>query len=255
MANMTTQVSATLPPLPSYTLTPLPPLLPWISDFWVSLILPVVAYWVVSGFFHFLDVYDLLPTYRLHTPAEITARNHVTRWECFRDVLVQQAIQTATGYVLSLHEPVQMTGKQDYDVAVWATRIRLAQRGVPVVLQALGLNAAAISRSVGEKGHRLLAGALAGGVYPFLTRVVEDGAAGSGVAEVVPAFAPWELLLAKGIYYVAIPVLQFVVAVLFMDTWQYWLHRTMHMNKWLYSTSPKAPLFSPASCCANEGHG
>ncbi|KAF7370737.1 Sphingosine hydroxylase [Mycena sanguinolenta] len=36
------------------------------------------------------------------------------------------------------------------------------------------------------------------------------------------------------IYWWAIPVLQFLVAIFTIDTWQYFLHRSMHMNKFLY---------------------
>ncbi|KAF7370738.1 Sphingosine hydroxylase [Mycena sanguinolenta] len=40
--------------------------------------------------------------------------------------------------------------------------------------------------------------------------------------------------LAYYIYWWAIPVLQFLVAIFIIDTWQYFLHRSMHMNKFLY---------------------
>ena len=105
-------------------------------------------YWAVSIFFHLVDVYDLFPQYRLHTPEEITKRNRVSRYEVARDVIIQQVIQVATGAVLALTEPPQMTGKADYDVAVWATRLRLAQRGLPALLGLVGLNATAISKNV-----------------------------------------------------------------------------------------------------------
>lgn len=207
----------------------MPDLLPFISDFWLSILLPHVAYWVVSMFFHIIDVYDLLPQYRLHTPAEITQRNHATRYEVARDVIFEQIIQVFTVAVLSLTEPGQMIGMEEYDVAVWATRIRLAQRALPTVLGLVGLNATAISKSMAAS-HPLLAGALAGGHYPFLTTSL-DGVPGAQV----PAFATWELLLAKAVYWVVVPSLQVWIAIVFLDTWQYWWHRAMHTNKWLYS--------------------
>jgi sphinganine C4-monooxygenase len=224
-----------LPPLPSYTLEPQADLLTWISDFWLSLVVPVIVYWVVSLTFHAIDVYDLFPQYRLHTPEEITKRNHASRYEVARDVIIQQVIQVATGAVLALTEPPEMTGKTDYDIAVWATRIRLVQRALPTVLGALGLNATAISKNLLET-HPMLAGAVAGGYYPFLT---------TDTAE--PAFAGWEIMLAKAIYHFIIPAIQFFVATAILDTWQYFLHRLMHVNKWLYGesnpfASPKLPL-------------
>lgn len=227
-ANMT--ADATLPPLPSYTEAPVEAMLPFISDFWFSFVFPVVVYWIVSGFFHFIDVYDIWPQHRLHTPEEITRRNHVSRFEVFRDVLVQQVIQMATGAFLSITDPPQLTGKEDYDVAVWATRVRLAQRAVPTLLGALGLNAAAISENMAPT-HPLLAGALAGGYYPFLTTAMSGA---EGVVS-VPAFALWEMLVAKAIYWIVVPFLQLLVAITILDTWQYFLHRLMHTNRWMYT--------------------
>ncbi|KAI1313621.1 fatty acid hydroxylase superfamily-domain-containing protein [Xylaria venustula] len=228
---MATNVTAAtdLPPLPAFTLTEAPDVISWFPDFYLSAIAPVLAYWVVSGIFHFIDVYDLFPQYRLHTPAEITQRNRATRFEVFRDVIIQQIIQIGMAVVLGITDPPQMTGSEDYDVAVWATRIRLAQRAVPGLLGLFGINAATISKNMAIS-HPLLAGALAGGYYPFLSTSLD---ATDGLP--VPAFATWELMVAKAIYYLIIPGFQLAVAVSILDTWQYFLHRGMHMNKWLYT--------------------
>lgn len=216
-----------LPPLPAYSTKPMPDLFPnVISDFWLSIIAPHVAYWVISMLFHLIDVYDLFPQYRLHTPEEIAQRNLASRWQVARDVVLEQIIQMVTAAVLSLTEPAQMIGMEDYEVAVWATRIRLAQRNLPTLLGMLGLNAAAISKNM-SASYPLLAGALAGGHYPFLTTRLE--------ATSVPAFATWELMLAKAIYWGVVPAFQMWVAVAFLDSWQYFWHRAMHVNKWMYS--------------------
>lgn len=108
MANAT--VVSGLPPLPDYTLKPMPDLLPWVSDFTLSLFLPHISYWIVSFIFHMIDTYDLFPAYRLHTPEEISARNHASRAEVARDVIIEQIIQIFTTAFLSYTEPVQMTG-------------------------------------------------------------------------------------------------------------------------------------------------
>ncbi|TVY27783.1 Sphingolipid C4-hydroxylase [Lachnellula hyalina] len=218
-----------LPPLPSYTLTPVQPLFSFVSDFYVSLLLPVVAYWAVSMVFHYIDVYDIWPQYRLHTPAEIQQRNHVSRYEVARDVIIQQIIQTVVGAILGLTEPEEVTGMEQYDVARWATRLRIAQRALPKLLALFGLNAAALSKNF-SGSYPMIAGVLAGGKYPFTMEMdVVSGAP-------VPAFTSWEMFAAKMIYWFIIPVLQFSVAILFVDTWQYFLHRAMHINKWLYTT-------------------
>lgn len=234
MANLTTFSTNTttmsdLPPLPSYTLTPLKPLIPYVSDFYLSLILPIAAYWIVSLFFHAIDTLDIWPQYRLHTPAEILKRNHVTRYEVARDVILQQIIQTVVGAILGLTEPEEMVGKTDFDILSWAQRIRVAQRALPSTLSLIGLNASAISNNVAGSWP-MVAGILAGGKYPGLMAGL-DVVSG----QQIPAFAEWEILTAKMIYWCVIPAMQFGLAVTIVDTWQYFLHRAMHMNKWLYS--------------------
>ncbi|KIN06054.1 hypothetical protein OIDMADRAFT_100883 [Oidiodendron maius Zn] len=219
-----------LPPLPSYTLRPLPSLLPFISDVYLSLFLPVVAYWGLSLFFHVIDVYDIWPQYRLHTPAEILARNRASRYEVARDVIVQQVIQTIVGGLIGLTEPADMIGKEEYDVARWATRLRIAQRGLPQLLSLVGLNAAAISKNMAP-AHPMIAGILAGGRYPSLAMALDE-MTGSPVL----TFAAWELFAAKALYWFVVPALQLMLAITIMDTWEYFLHRAMHMNKWLYTT-------------------
>jgi sphinganine C4-monooxygenase len=219
-----------LPPLPAYTLRPEQALLPFISDAHLSLLLTIIAYWVVSLFFHVIDTYDLFPQYRLHTPAELLKKNHASRWDVFRDVIIQQVIQTIFGMIVAAYEPPHMVGKGDYDIAVWAQRIRVAQKSLPMLLSFVGINAGEIGKRMA--GSRpFLAGALAGGQYPFLQQVIHI----NGETILAPSFADWEMQTAKFIYWVGVPAVQFIVATVIVDTWQYFLHRGMHMNHFLYS--------------------
>jgi sphinganine C4-monooxygenase len=229
MANTTATYA--LPPLPDYTLEPLPPLISWIDDAYLAAALPVIAYWAVSMIFHVVDELDLFPQYRLHTPAEVLKRNHVTRWDVFRDVVLQQVIQMVVAAGLTLVDPIPVQGKETYDVSVWAQRLRVAQRTIPSVLGLVGVDAVGIAKSIGGE-HAMLSGALAGGVYPQLTQSVMI----AGEQTIAPAFAGWEITAAKLVYHFGIPALQFIIAILIVDTWQYFLHRAMHMNKWLYTT-------------------
>lgn len=182
-------------------------------------------------FFHWIDTMDFFPQYRLHTPAEVVKRNRVSRWDVVRDVLIQQCVQTAVGWLLGMTEPDDFLGKEEYDVAVWAQRIRLAQRAIPGLLSLFGVNAVELGKNLGS-AHPMLAGVVLGGSYPCLqsSPVVSEG-----FRLPVPKFAKWELGLAWTIYHILVPSLQFGVAILVVDTWQYFLHRAMHMNKWLYS--------------------
>ena len=220
-----------LPPLPDYTLKLLPPLVPWVSDAVLQVIFPIAGYWIVSLVFHLIDVYDVLSRYRLHTPAEVLKRNHATRYEVFRDVIIQQVIQTVAGLLVNYLDAPATYGTADYDVAWYAQKIRLAQRAIPVVLATVGVNPGAWATKV-SASQPMLAGALSGGRYDLLQTITI-----AGQPTVAPAFASWELELATFIYYYGVPALQFVVGIIAIDTWEYAVHRAMHMNKWLYGTS------------------
>ncbi|GKT53162.1 fatty acid hydroxylase superfamily protein [Colletotrichum tofieldiae] len=166
MATNFTSMAGELPPLPAYTLKPYDDMIPGLPDVYLRILLPIVVYWILSLFFHLIDVYDVWPQYRLHTPEEITKRNHVSRYEVARDVVLQQLIQIFMSVFLEYIDDEQLTGREDYDVAVWATR----------------------------------------------------------------------LLVAKAIYWLVIPGFQLFAAISILDTWQYFLHRLMHVNKWMYTT-------------------
>lgn len=221
--------NSTLPHLPSYTLSPQPPVVPWIPDKYLTLVLPILAYWGVSLIFHWIDEWDLFPQYRLHTPAEVLKRNHVTRWEVLRDVVLQQIIQTIFGVFLGYLEDDAMMGQDDYNVAVWAQRLRLAQRALPTALALVGVQSSGIAKNLAV-AHPIMSSIFAGGEY----NNYHDTPSG----DLVPAFASWELQAANVIYWYLVPAFQFVFAILVVDTWQYFWHRAMHMNKWLYSTFP-----------------
>ena len=174
---------------------------------------------------------DYFPQYRLHTPAEVSKRNRVSRWEVVRDVLIQQAVQTVMGILIGIYEPDDTFGKESYDISLWARRIRVAQRAVPRVLSLLGVNSRGLAENLAPS-YPILAGAIRGGQYPSLNSAIADS---DGQHTDVPSFAAWEVLAASAIYWYVIPVLQFSLGVVIVDTWQYFLHRAMHMNKWLYS--------------------
>lgn len=227
-------VAFDLPPLPTYTLSVREPVLPPIPDPYLALALPIVAYWGMSMIYHFFDVNNYFEQYRLHTPAEVLKRNRVSRWEVVRDVILQQVIQTLAGASVAYFDPPETVGREEYDVAVWAQRIRLLQKAIPPVLALVGVDAAGLANSMSKNGHTLLAGALAGGFYP---NVMQSVHLDNGVEAIAPAFTGWELSLAGFIYWYLVPGLQFVLAVSILDTWQYFLHRAMHLNRWLYGTS------------------
>lgn len=196
MAENTTYVYSPLPPLPPYTLHVRPNSLPFIDNKYISVFAPVIGYWSLALFFHFIDTMEIWPQHRLHPPAEISRRNRATPYEVARDVILQQVVQSIMGVIANL-EPVQL-GKEDYDIAVWATRIRTAQRLLPRMLSAFGLDAVAISKLVSPK-HPNMAGLLAGGNYTLTSDL--DAMTGTPIH----AFASWELSAAYAIYWCVTP--------------------------------------------------
>ncbi|KAI9845929.1 MAG: hypothetical protein M1837_004465 [Sclerophora amabilis] len=221
-----------LPPLPSYTTSPQPYLLPPIPDKFMTVLVPVAAYWILSLVFHYIDTYDYLSQYRLHTPAEVLKRNRVSRRDVIRDVVIQQVIQTVVGLLLGMTEPDDTIGREEYDISIWARRIRVAQRAIPSLLSIIGIDAMAMAKNM-QAVHPAVAGLVSGGQYPSLIQNIFTSA---GKEVSVPQFASWELVLARAMYWLIVPALQFALGVFVVDTWQYFLHRAMHMNQWLYRT-------------------
>lgn len=220
-----------LPPLPEYQTSLLPSLIPGIPDKLLTLILPIAAYWALSMLFHWIDTKDYFPQYRLHTPAEVSSRNKVSRWEVVRDVVIQQVIQTAVGWGLGMTEPDDLTGQEEYDVAVWARRIRIAQRAIPGLLALAGFDVAGLAKTL-NPSHPVLAGVVRGGQYSDF----QPASADHGNLYITPGFTMWEKTLASALYWYFVPAVQYGIAIIVVDTWQYFLHRAMHMNKWMYST-------------------
>ncbi|PCH44400.1 sphingosine hydroxylase [Wolfiporia cocos MD-104 SS10] len=66
---------------------------------------------------------------------------------------------------------------------------------------------------------------------PFLSRTF-NWALGEGTGERIIERHGAQLLYA--LYWWAIPTARFFFGMFVIDTWQYFLHRAMHMNKWLY---------------------
>ena len=142
-------------------------------------------------------------------------------------------MQTAVGWVLGMTEPDDLFGKEEYDVVVWARRIRIAERAIPGMLALVGLDAGALAKNL-TPVYPTLAGAIQGGQYTTLGSLALKSGAPNFTNS---SFAAWEKWLAWSIYWVFVPALQFGLAIIVVDTWQYFLHRAMHMNTWLYSTS------------------
>lgn len=81
-----------------------------IPDHYVTLAAPVIAYWTLCLFFHWLDMSDWkwLEKYRIHESVEVTSKNRVTRTQVVWAVIFQHILQTALGYVVLSDEHQSM---------------------------------------------------------------------------------------------------------------------------------------------------
>lgn len=111
-------------------------LLPFVSDKYLSLLLPIGVYWIASLYFYALDVAQIpfFEKYRLHEPQEITKRNRVSAKRVVIMVLVQQFFQTLVGLlVLEGEEVVRMQVFQNHEVNVSAIGVKVAKLVTGVV--------------------------------------------------------------------------------------------------------------------------
>ncbi|KAK8869735.1 hypothetical protein IAR55_000303 [Kwoniella newhampshirensis] len=85
---------------PPFYHTTRPSVFSFISDKNLSLLAPVVTYWIYSIFFHWLDTaqFSYFEKRRIHDSPEVLARNKVTVTQVIKAVIVQHIIQTALGY-------------------------------------------------------------------------------------------------------------------------------------------------------------
>ncbi|KAL9007601.1 MAG: hypothetical protein Q9173_007169 [Seirophora scorigena] len=229
---MDNETSTEFTAFPSYTVQPVPRLVPWLSDFHLSLLLPVAAYWFISLIFWYIDKKDYFARYRLHTPEEFKQRNRVTAAEVLRSVLLQQAVQTALGLFLGyVTEAGDFRGREEYDIAVWAGRIRRASDAIPWVLALVGIDAMTLAHQLRTYTASLNNhGGAMGKSFQLMTSIISPRL-GDGLTY---GFTAWEVSAAKMAYWVLEPAARFGVAVCFSDSWQYFWHRAMHSNKWLY---------------------
>ena len=168
---------------------------------------------------------------RLHTPAEVLKRNRVTRWEVVRDVVLQQIHPDRGRSAVVFRMRRRLLGERSTMWPCGHSDCGLPRRPSHHCWLLLEWMRLALPRSVSQSGHTILAGALAGGSYPSATQSHDSE---NGAEVLAPAFMGWELAVAGFIYWYFVPALQFMLAVSIVDTWQYFLHRAMHLNRWLY---------------------
>ncbi|KAI9807064.1 MAG: hypothetical protein M1825_005781 [Sarcosagium campestre] len=219
------------PPLPTFSLKREPDLFSFVSDKTLGLALPITVYVVLSLFWQWVDAQGLWSEYQLHPTEEMLKRNRVSKLECLKGVALYHITQLAATIALTWSDDgATYSGDENYSIALWASRLREAQRLIPASLSVLGVDSVGLAGKVAGF-QPSLAGLLRGGLYPEIKQTISIL---PGKDIVVPAFASWEIKLATLVYYVGIPFAQFMAAFFIADTWFYFLHRLFHQNKWLY---------------------
>ncbi len=186
---------------------------------------------MLAGFvFHYIDTHGLFSKYKLHTSAEDLTKNRASRMDVIKFALIQQAAQCTLGYLMA--DDTEQFISSNYATALWAQRIRYAElivvRWIPCPNYFWPSTASEFkstkSTSPSALSQNSLGDLLETSPQAFFS-------ANPSLA----ASTPQELMLAKLIYWVLIPLFQYILAMVLADTFQYFTHRAFHVNKWLYS--------------------
>ncbi|KAF9644551.1 hypothetical protein BDM02DRAFT_3190500 [Thelephora ganbajun] len=169
-----------------------PQLWSMMSDFWLSLLGPIIGYWLFCAFFEILDRSDWewLKKYKIHESSEVTSRNKVTRKQVLTTVISQHVIQFVLGYF-------------------WMDTSMV--NGGPISVHVPRMEA----------------------IAPILLRFLEV-LVGRQFAAYVWIHKAQDLVYY--VYWWAVPLAQLFAGFVLIDTWQYFLHRGMHTNTFLYKT-------------------
>ncbi|KAL8965691.1 MAG: hypothetical protein Q9183_003732 [Haloplaca sp. 2 TL-2023] len=88
---MNSSAPGTSPPFLNETLRPRPPLIASISDYNLSLLIPVIVHWFTAAVYEIFQQNGIFERYRIHSPEEETNKNTISRWQCLRGVLLVQS--------------------------------------------------------------------------------------------------------------------------------------------------------------------
>ena len=234
MDNLTEPSQATA--LPVYNLLPVPPLISGIPDGYLLIALPIITYWTWGGLWYWIDQRNYFPQYRIHTSAEVLKRNRVPLKTILCNVATQQMITTVLGVYLT-GEPDQYRG-QEYDQSRWISRIRTVQATIPRMGALIGIDAITLAGNIGESLSRAAA------FFEYCGNLIALGPQDGALCFWIPRTTDWELWSAGVLYWFLVPAFQFAVAIFVADSWQYFVHRTMHLNPWLYGS-----FYLPRACC------
>ncbi|KAL8959297.1 MAG: hypothetical protein Q9193_003820, partial [Seirophora villosa] len=204
-------------------------LLVTILDNVLAIVLPTIVYAVAGGFFHLLDTYELFGNYRIHPTEDELKRNRITRWECLKGVVRYHVIQISIGLLLNHGASPPMVGDEACRIHDAANMIHNARRIIPAILNTIGIDAKQLSHA-------------AQGTSPTLASIIGGGGGGGDLTSIItspnqPAqnhLTSFDFALATFTTNILVPALQYLVALIVVDTWIYFTHRLCHVNRTLY---------------------
>lgn len=168
--------------------------------------------------------------YKLHTPAEDLTKNRATRKDVVKFALFQQACQCILGYLTAGPDH---SVPHEYAIAVWVQKIGYSQVLATKWMRHAGIDITRIVSESTKYGSSYVGAFLQDTPSSNMGNFSQVVHAPTGMEGVY--FSSWETGAAKGIYWVLVPLLQYVSAMVLADTFQYFTHRAFHVNKWLYS--------------------
>ncbi|KAL6720318.1 Sphingolipid C4-hydroxylase sur2 [Lecanora helva] len=204
------------PPPPS-------PLLPFLSDEHLLLLLPTAAYWAYGLLFHWIDTRGHLARYKLHTPAEISKRNKVPMYKVICNTLFYQFVTTLLGFWMLRGSRPEPQGNAGLEIARWTLWFAHLRKVLNVSGWVVWLDAKMDLQLLGFSDHQL------------------------GIGNYVNVVPMLNVTAAKTMYYFLVPLAQFAFTIFIADTWQYFTHRLVHTNQYLYTNFHSVHHSSPTS--------
>ncbi|KAL8640610.1 MAG: hypothetical protein Q9226_008727, partial [Calogaya cf. arnoldii] len=179
--------------------------------------------------FHYIATQGLLSQYKLHTSAEDLTKNRASRKDVIKFALIQQTFQCTIGYLLA-DETEQFVSPQ-YAIALWAQRLRHTEfmmfRWLPYYSY-LWPGTTFEPKGPGDASPSALWQDVLDNLLGNITQGLDTSRAS------LTSFTSQEMMAAKVMYWALVPAFQYIAAIVLADTFQYFIHRAFHVNKWLY---------------------
>lgn len=80
---------------------------------------PVITYWIFSGMYHILDVYNLFEQYKIHPGVDVESRNRASRINVLIHVLLQHFLQILLSFLFLFFDKNPVVVNRNVDLWKW----------------------------------------------------------------------------------------------------------------------------------------